>query len=227
VRAAWLEFRILGTRLLGLRALQPIDGEFGANRGTPIDRYYIEGFLCRNAGDIAGRVMEIGEDVYTRRFGGAHVSRCDILHIHEGNPAATIVGDLTDLPQVPSNSFNAIICTQTMQYILDPRAAAATLHRLLKPGGVLLCTVPGITMVHGGEWGATWYWSFTDRSVSKLFGEEFGETNIEVEIHGNVLAATEFLCGRVTEEMRKAELDVADRRFPVILALRARKATES
>ena len=53
-----------------LRRVDPIDGYFGYGRGLPIDRYYIEGFLARHAGDVHGRVLEIGDNTYTRRFGG-------------------------------------------------------------------------------------------------------------------------------------------------------------
>ena len=53
-----------------LRRLTPISRYFGFDRGLPVDRYYIERFLARNASEIAGRVLEVGDDGYTRRFGG-------------------------------------------------------------------------------------------------------------------------------------------------------------
>ena len=65
----------------------------------------------------------------------------------EGNPQATIVGDLTDAPQIPSDAFDCAIVTQTLQFVYNVRAALATLHRILAPGGVLLATVPGITKI--------------------------------------------------------------------------------
>jgi hypothetical protein len=58
-----------------LRRTEPISRDFGFVRGGPVDRYYIEGFLSRHAGDIAGRVLEIGDDTYTRRFGGGAVTQ--------------------------------------------------------------------------------------------------------------------------------------------------------
>src|SRR5258708_1276969 len=49
----------LGTVKLGdFVRTRPISTSFGFDRGTPIDRYYIENFLGRNAGDIRGRVLE-------------------------------------------------------------------------------------------------------------------------------------------------------------------------
>ena len=78
-----------------LRRVTPISREFGFDRGLPVDRYYIENFLTHHADDIRGRVLEIGDNSYTRRFGGDHVTKSDVLHVVEGNPQATIVGDLT------------------------------------------------------------------------------------------------------------------------------------
>jgi hypothetical protein len=57
-----------------LRRLTPISRSFGYDRGQPIDRYYIANFLGRHSGDIRGHVLEIGDDRYTRRFGGDRVT---------------------------------------------------------------------------------------------------------------------------------------------------------
>jgi ubiquinone/menaquinone biosynthesis C-methylase UbiE len=51
----------------------------------------------------------------------------------EGNPEATIVGDLADAPHIPSDTFDCAIVTQTLQFVYDVRAAFATLHRIVAP----------------------------------------------------------------------------------------------
>ena len=51
--------------------LEPVSRSFGFDRGTPVDRRYIEQFLARHAAAIRGDVLEVGDDGYTRRFGGA------------------------------------------------------------------------------------------------------------------------------------------------------------
>src|SRR5207302_1422674 len=113
----------------------------------PIDRYYIENFLARHDSDIHGRVLEIGDDAYTRRFGGSRVTKSDVLHVAEGNPKATLVADLAQADWVPSEIFDCIIFTQTLQFIYDVKTVVRTLFRILKPGGVLLATVPGISQL--------------------------------------------------------------------------------
>ena len=82
-----------------LRRTAPISRKFGVDRGLPVDRFYIERFLEAEADSIRGQVLEIGEDTYTRRFGGQRVTGNDVLHVTGDNPAATIVADLADAPR--------------------------------------------------------------------------------------------------------------------------------
>lgn len=206
-----------------LRRVTPISREFGYDRGLPIDRHYIENFLAEHAPDIRGRVLEIGDDSYTKRFGGERVTVRDVLHVVAGNPGATIVADLTDADHIPSNTFDCIILTQTLHLIYDVRAAIRTLHRILKPGGVLLATVPGITQTSVDEWEESWYWSFTHRSIRRLFAEWFPAENLSVEARGNVLAAIAFLHGLSTEELLPSELDYHDPQYQFLITVRAVK----
>jgi SAM-dependent methyltransferase len=224
LRSAWVDWRRSRPVDLGdLRRTTPIDENWGFERGTPIDRVYVERFVGGHAGDIRGRVLEIAAPDYTNRFGTC-VERVDILMAKEGNPEATIVGDLADAPQIPSDTFDCAIVTQTLQFVYDVRAALATLHRILAPGGVLLATVPGITKISPpedaeyGEW-----WHYTGRSARRLAEEAFGEGSVEVESYGNVLAAAGFLYGLAASDLKPDELDASDRLYEVIVGLRAVK----
>jgi glycosyltransferase involved in cell wall biosynthesis/SAM-dependent methyltransferase len=216
----------VGKVMLGdLRRLTPISRQWGFDRGQPVDRYYIERFLAAQATDICGRVLEIGNNAYTLRFGGDRVRQSDVLHAVEGNPAATYVADLSDAPQIPSGSFDCIILTQTLLVIYDVRAALGTLHRILKPGGVLLATVPGGAHQIAREDMELWgdYWRFTDLSARRLFEEVFPAANVTVETFGNVLAAISFLHGLAKEDLRQEELDYRDPDYQVTITLRAVK----
>jgi Glycosyl transferase family 2/Methyltransferase domain len=212
-----------GVDLGDLKRTEPVSRQWGFDRGLPIDRYYIEGFLARHADDVRGRVLEVGDDSYTRRFGGNRVALTDVLTVGE-SPQATIVGDLATADQVQSDAFDCIVLTQTLQLIFDVSAAVRTLHRILKPGGVVLATAPGITHRGDSTWGQRWQWSFTTNSASALFGGEFGPENVEVEAHGNVLAAVAFLEGLAAEEFNSQNLDARDPAYEVLIAIRATKA---
>jgi SAM-dependent methyltransferase len=206
------------------RRTTPIAGQFGYERGQPIDRHYIEGFLQENAPVICGHVLEIGDNTYTTRFGGEHVRRSEVLHVTSDSPSATIVADLADAPEIPPDTFDCVICTQTLQLIYDVRAAVATLHRIVRPGGVVLATFPGISQVDDPAWAPSWYWHFTPASARRLFGDVFGNPHVQVESHGNVLTAMCFLHGLASHELRRGELDIADPRFPFLITVRAIKA---
>jgi SAM-dependent methyltransferase len=210
-----------------LRRMTPISRIFGFDRGQPIDRYYIEGFLARNAVDVGGRVLEVGDDTYTRRFGGDRVTGADVLYVSDGNPRATIIADLSCADHIPSEIFDCIILTQTLHLVYDVRAAVATLRRILKPGGVLLATFPGISQIDHYDWGGSWYWAFTALSARRLFEETFSASELKVETHGNVLTAIAFLQGLATEELRKEELDYNDADYQVTIAVRAVKGAGS
>ena len=204
-----------------LRRLQPVSRQFGYDRGLPIDRYYIEGFLERNRRDITGRTLEIGDDEYTRRFGRDRTTRRDVLHVHTRNPAATIVGDLADAPQIADASFDCIVVTQTLHLIYDVERAVATLSRILRPGGVVLATFPGITQLSGDEWSLTWSWAFDSRLARQLFASHFGDHRVSVEVHGNSLAAAAFLQGLATTELALEQLDADQTGCELLVAVRA------
>jgi len=207
-----------------LRRLEPVSRAFGGDRGLAICHYYIRRFLAAHAADVRGHVLEIEASRYTREVGADRVTRSDVLHVAPGNPEATIVADLTSAPQLPSDQFDCIIFTQTLQHIYDVRAALRTLHRILKPGGVLLATFPGISQISRYDmdrWGD--YWRFTTASIQKLCAECWPDQPVEITAHGNVLVATAYLYGLSSNELHAEELAFSDPDYQVLLTLRATK----
>jgi SAM-dependent methyltransferase len=210
-----VHFGFLGTT-------RPISRDFGWDRGTPIDRYYVENFLALKSADIRGRVLEIGDDAYSRRYGGSKITKQDVLHLDLKHPKATLLGDLTQPHVLPNEAFDCILLSQTLQLIFDLEKAVGRLHAALRPGGVLLLTVPGISQIDRGQWKDNWCWAFTEVSIRKLFARHFAP-EMEIETHGNVFAATAFLQGAALEEVSRAKLDIHDPAYPVIITLRAYK----
>lgn len=207
-----------------LRRLAPLSPKWGIDRGIPIDRYFIGRFYSEHAADIRGCVLEIEDDMYTRNFGGKAVAFCHVLHVSAGNQRASIVADLADAPHVPSEMFDCAVVPQTLQFIYDPTAAVTTLHRMLKPGGVLLATFPGLTRTEREESGNPWFWRFTPASAKRLFGSIFGEDAVEIQSRGNVLTALSFLHGLAKDDLTQEELDYDDPDFDVVITARAVKA---
>ena len=223
---AWASFRRRLQRWFfpawmgSLRSTKPLSNGWGFDRGRPVDRYYIDTFLEAQRTDIHGRVLEILNSEYTRRLGSG-IDRAEILDIDPANQQATIVADLAAADSIPSDSFDCFILTQTLQLIYDVKSAIAHSHRILRPDGVLLVTIPAVSRLAGD--GYIDYWRFTPASCARLFGEVFGAEQVRITAYGNVLSAVAFLEGMAYEELSRRELDVMDERFPVLLAIRAVK----
>ena len=194
----------------------------------PVDRYYIESFLAQNAADVRGRVLEIANNDYTVQFGGERVMRSDVLHAVAGNPAATLVGDLATGEGVPGSAFDCMILTQTLTHIYRlQETTIIQIRNALRPGGVALITVPGISQINRYDmdrWGD--YWRFTDGSARRLFCDVFGPENVTVATYGNVLAACAFLHCVAVQELRKEELDYHDVDYQVTIAIRVMRPLE-
>jgi hypothetical protein len=207
-----------------LRKVRPHRPHFGERRGDCIDRFYIESFLAANQDSIRGHVAEIGSDHYTRLFGGKRVAQSSVIDIDEQNDRRTITLDLTLTDAAPSQLFDCIICTQTLFEIYDYRSAVRSLHKMLRSGGVLLATIPGISQsVRGAMLGGagTDWWRFTGLSSARLFGEIFGNENVKVQTYGNVLTAVAFLHGLVQAELTREELEYHDSDYEVIIGVAA------
>lgn len=211
-RPAWL-----GT----IRRTTPLSYRWGFDRGTPIDRYYIECFLAAHSNDIHGRALEVMDNRYTTRF-GAGVTSNDVLDVDSGNDRATVVGDLSRPGDLPVATFDCFVLTQTLQFIYDVEAAIAGAHAVLRPGGTLLATVPAVSRIDRNAGPSDDYWRFTEASVTRLFTPVFG-ADVAVSSYGNVLTAVAFLMGMAADELKADELHYTDSFFPVLIGVRAAK----
>ena len=195
--------------------------EFGFDRGKPVDRWYIERFLSQHRADVRGAVLEVAESTYTQWYGDGDVTTSDVLH-HKGNDESTVVGDLTTGDGLPTAAYDCFICTQTLPFIYDVHAAVRGMASVLRPGGVVLATVPGMSQVSREDkrdWGD--WWRFTSQGTERLFSEAFDD--VEAEAHGNVLSAAAFLYANAAEELTDDELLHRDPEYELVITIRARR----
>jgi hypothetical protein len=131
----WL--RGLLTRALGVGRVAVRFGLFGTTRPISRDfgwdrdphRLILCGKLPRlKSSDVRGRVLEIGDDAYSRRYGGSKITRQDVLHLDLKHPKATLLGDLTQPHVLPDEAFDCILLSQTLQLIFDLEKAVGRLH---------------------------------------------------------------------------------------------------
>ncbi len=207
-----------------LAGVQPVSPRWGRDRGTPIDRYYIERFLDRHRADIRGRVLEVREPMYAGRFGGDAVTTTDVVDRDPANPRATVVADLRHATEIADATYDCIILTQTLQLVDDMPAVVAECARMLRPGGVLLATAPSVIRVDDEAGVDGDFWRLTEASGRRLLAGAFPVEAFDVGACGNVKACTAFLQGLSVEEMAPADLDHADAAFPLVVTMRAVKA---
>ena len=209
-----------------LDRVKPISSCYGFDRGTPVDRYYIEKFLYNNRQYIKGRILEIGGDLYASQYARLNETATEepvveTLH-YDKNEEET--SDLTKPETLPENRYDCFLCQQTYNFIFDVPKALEGSYQLLKDGGVLLATVAGIAQISRidmEQWGE--YWRFTDKSLELLF-KETRFSQVEIVPMGNVMAACAFLQGIALEELPKKELlDVMDENYQLIIGIRATK----
>lgn len=207
------------------RRVEPVSRFWGVERGQPVDRYYIEGFLRANVDDIVGDVLEINDPGYIRMFAEG-VRSATVLDINEHNEEATLIADLGEPDSVPEAALDCAIVTQTLQFLLDLEQAIRNLWRSLVPGGVLLVTVPCVSRIDPETGVDGDFWRFTAASARNVFERVFGEGRVEVQSFGNVLSCTAFLQGLAIRDLTVGELDQHDRYFPLIIGVRAVKGSD-
>jgi SAM-dependent methyltransferase len=206
-----------------LRRAKPLSDCWGYDRGTPIDRDLIDRFLEARAGDVRGRVLEIRDDRYAKRF-GRDLGPVDVLDIDASNPRATLIADLCTCDAIRDETYDCAVITQTLQYVDDVPAALAHLRRVLKVGGVLLATAPCVAGIDPGARDAD-RWRFTPGGWRALAEASFPDDSIEVVPLGNLVVAVGALMGLAREDLTRRELLVDDPDRPVLVGLRVRRLT--
>ena len=212
-------------RFGSLRRTSPISSSYGFDRGTPVDRYYIESFLREQAGDLRGRILEVGDDRYASAFGGDAVESVRVLNLAATGFANEIVDDLARPQRLQPETYDCVICVQTLHLIYEFGPAVESLRRILRPNGIVLATLPGISRISSDE-AMSWedQWRFTCASAARVFGDVFGEASVSLRGYGNVLSSIAFLHGIAAEELRAEELDVRDQAYDLLVGVRARRS---
>ncbi|HEX7897634.1 MAG TPA: methyltransferase domain-containing protein [Planctomycetota bacterium] len=201
---------------------EPISDWVGNDRGTPIDRVAIEGFLDHHRGRVRGRALEVKDRKYTARFGAGSVTRSDVLDINRENPEANILDDLRSLATIPDGAYDCFILTQVLQYVDDLDAAIRSIRRVLAPGGSAIVTVPTLGKLDGQEDKvAGHYWRMTPDSARHLFSKHFENDGLEIHGWGNARLASAFLSGLCVEDLSPRTFATYDPVFTCGVLIRA------
>jgi SAM-dependent methyltransferase len=134
-------------------------------------RIHLERRVRRFAADTAGGMLVLdagaGKSPYRRWFDHARYEAADMVQVKGADAPLDYVCDLTSIP-VEDGRFDRILFNQVLEHVPDPPKVLAELHRVLKPGGLLFCSVPLFYEEHQKPYD---YFRYTQFALRKLFEE--------------------------------------------------------
>jgi SAM-dependent methyltransferase len=204
-----------------LRRTTPFSDYFGFDRGTPVDRYYLHRFFAEHGTGITGAVLEVKDPAFTDRY-GHDVTSIDLVDIDVRNQQATVLVDLAEAGSLPAATWDCVIVPQTINLVDDPRTALANLWQALRPGGVLLVTVPTLAgqepVLRDID-----RWRLLPLGLQHVLEQTCTGAHVTVRGYGNLLTATAFLQGLAADELREDELEPHDPHYPLVACARVEK----
>ena len=202
-----------------LRRTTPFSATYGFERGTPIDRYYLDQFLSAHRDRITGDVLEVQTSGYTVRFGGG-VTRADTFDIVPlFHP--TYLCDFAHCEDViPSHAYDCLLLPNTLPHLRELDRALTQAARIVRPGGTILASAAGLLPLTGD---VPDYWRLSPDGWRDRLATAWPDGQISVSQHGNCLSAAAAMMGLAVEELTEAELDVQDPRYPVLTTIAYRK----
>ncbi len=202
-----------------LRRLKPFSDDHGWDRGTPVDRYYVDRFFERHRADITGDVLEIDRSTYTHRFG--HDLRT--THAFDINPRCegTFFCDLAHSENVlQSEAYDCVLMPCTLSFLREIELCLQNALRVVKPGGVILANGGGLFRLDKAE---DDFWRLTPAGWRELLHRVWPSCEVVVEGEGNCLSVVAANLGLSLEELSSEELDYCDGIFPVVTNVFCRK----
>jgi SAM-dependent methyltransferase len=124
-----------------------------------------------------------GRGAWSNTIAAAGAIRESVDIAPKADEQVTWIADLTDMPQVPSNRYDSIVCHQVLEHVPSPASAAAEMHRTLKPSGVLILSVPHLSRQHELPHD---YFRFTPGGVAKMLCDAGFEIE-RLEVYGGLL----------------------------------------
>ncbi len=167
-----------------------------------IRRYLVDEFFARHCGLLpsGSSLLDLGGNGIEKR------GRFDIDHYGfsvtylncSGSKRPDVQADAAHLP-FRATAFDVVICSELLEHIHNPDRVLSETYRVLKPGGVLLLTVPFLFPVHADPRD---YLRYTDQYLSLLL-KTSGFEDIEIEWQGKFWSVAAEMCRGLVCELQE------------------------
>jgi SAM-dependent methyltransferase len=130
-------------------------------------------WLRPHVAKLQGRLLDVGcgdrpYELWVQR-GREGVTSYVGIDIHQG-PRVDIVIEPDRSWPIDDTSVDCILFNQVLEHVASPHQVLAELARLLRPGGVLLATIPFIYPAHGLPHD---YGRFTINGIQRMFEQDY------------------------------------------------------
>lgn len=134
-------------------------------------RYYLNDVMASFASETKPDMLVLdagaGDAPYQSLFDHARYETADLKTVEKQYTDVTYQCDLTDIP-VENNRFDRIVFNQVLEHVPDPAAVLTELCRVMKPGGIMLCSAPFIFDEHEQPYD---FYRYTQFAYEPLFGK--------------------------------------------------------
>ena len=96
-----------------------------------------------------GRLIDLGcGDMPFRKLIEPRVTAYDSLDYFPRSKSITYVADIQAMSTIEDNTYDTAICLEVLEHVPDPFRAGREIHRIVRPGGILILSVPHLNRLH-------------------------------------------------------------------------------
>lgn len=200
-----------------LRRGKPFCNEFGFERGTPIDRYYLDKFISSIRHLVKGKVVEIGGALSNReQYGFENTSTYDAVDLLS-SPFVNICGDIHESNLLKPDYYDTILLFNVLEHCHTPQKVVDNIHNWLASSGYCLAIVPNAQRIHNNPGD---YWRILPDGMKTLF-QNFAK--VQVTTYGSPTSLIASYMGIAAQELTHDELTEINPLYPVTTCLVAQK----